>query len=252
MEKAMTSKRIAFLSSACCVLALSACNRDDIEPAGNSDDLRKRELPAEVAVRERVKDEERAERVEGAPDSVAAKDETTRNEAAAKGAAAKDEDTVDTNVAPANPTLRRARAELDIVKGGELDAKAVFEERSDGVAVVVSLEDAKPGTRSIRIYDRESCDDIEKKELGKPLATIKDGDLGTIRIGPSGKGTLEATAPSATLKPDDRASLLGKAIVVQEHSDADSRKAGDAIACGVIELNQGLADKAGRMTEPGR
>jgi len=243
----MTTTRIAFLTGACCVLALTACNRDEIEPS--DEELRKGELPAEVAVRERNAAEERAEQ-QGV---VAAKPESTPAEAT-KMEATRVQDTTNNTVAAANPTLRRAEADLDTVNGTELDVNAVFEERADGVAVLVNIEDGKPGTRSVRIYERESCDDLDKKGLGKPLnAAIKNGNLGSVTIDESGSGKLEAKAPSSTLKPDDKASLLGKTIVVQERSDGDSPKgAGAAIACGVIRLDEGLADKAGRMTAPAR
>lgn len=242
----MTTKQIAFLIGTGCVLALAGCDHQDIEPAENSDQLRKRELPAEVSVRERVSAEERAE--QGVAPS---KPEDPSLVAQAANRA----DTTDTNaVVPDNPTPRRAKAQLDTIGDAKLDAKAVFEEREDGVAVLINVADAKPGTRSVRIYDRESCDDIEEKGLGKPLeAAVKHGNLGSVTIGESGSGTLESKAPSSNLKADDRGSLLGKTIVVQEKSNASSPKAaGDAIACGVIRMDEGLADKAGRMTQPAR
>jgi Cu/Zn superoxide dismutase len=229
-----------------CVFAVSACDRDDMELAQNSEDLRTRQLPADVTVRERLAAEERAEQGAALPSEKQAVAKEERIEGTPST-------TATANAMPANATPRRAAADLDTVGKADLDAQATFVERADGVSVVVNVEDAKPGMRSVRIYDRESCDDLEKG-LGKPLdSAIKDGNLGTVTIGPSGKGTLEAKAPSTTLKADDRASLLGKAIVVQEHSDGDSPKAaGAAIACGVIRLDEGLADKAGRMTPPER
>ena len=240
----MTTKQIAFLIGTGCVFALAGCNRDEIEPAENSADLRQRELPAEISVRERNAAEERAE--QGVV--------RTQPEKPAMIARADTSDTTGAQaVVPTDPTLRRAAADLETVGDAELDAKAVLEERADGVAVTVSVEDAKPGKRSVRIYERESCDDIAKKGLGKPLdAAIKHGNLGSVTIDEDGNGTLEVKAPSTTLKPDDSASsLLGKTIVVQAKSDGDSPKAaGEAIACGVIRLNEGLADKAGRMTDP--
>jgi Cu/Zn superoxide dismutase len=241
----MTTKPIAVVLGISCVLALGACDRDDIDPAENSADLRTRELPAEVAVRERVAAEERAER--GEPSE--AKTPTEPQAEATDQRPARAPSTLTTAAESATP--RRAQVELDTVGKAELDVKASFVEQPDGVAVIVNVEDAKPGTRSVRIFDRESCDDLEKG-LGRPLdSVIKDGSLGSVTIGQSGKGTLETKAPSSTLKPDDRASLLGKAIVVQERSDGDSAKAaGDALACGVIRMDTGLADKAGRMTAP--
>lgn len=247
-------KRIALLSSAACLLALAGCNREDIEPAENDEELRTRELPAEIAVRERVAAEERAEQGLVAPErEPAAIDRAdTREAEALPGARAAVNAEADVNAAPVGALARRAEADLDTVGKAELDATARFEERPEGVAVLINVEDAKPGTRSVRIYDSESCDDLDEKKLGKPLdTTIKHGSLGSVKIGPSGKGTLETIAPSSTLKDDDRASLLGKTIVVQERSNASSPKAaGDAIACGVIKMDTGLADKAGRMAEP--
>lgn len=233
---------MALLVGISCVFALCACDRDDIEPAENSEDLRTRQLPADVTVRERVAAEERAEQGAALPSE-------------AKAEADDKEERIEpsTAVVPANATPRRAEADLDTVGKAELDVNAKFVEQADGVSVVVNIEDAKPGARSVRIYERESCDDLDKG-LGKPLDTaIKHGNLGTVTIGANGTGTLSAKAPSTTLKADDRASLLGKTIVVQERSDGDSPKAaGDAIACGVIRLDEGLADKAGRMTAPER
>jgi Cu/Zn superoxide dismutase len=229
----------ALLIGISCVFALCACNRDDIEPQ-NSADLRTRQLPADITVRERVAAEERAEQGAALPRE-------------ARAEAHEKEERIEPSTAsvPTNATPRRAEVDLDTVGKAELDVSATFLEQPDGVAVVVNIEDAKPGARSVRIYDRESCDDLDKG-LGKPLDTaIKHGNLGTVTIGASGTGTLSAKAPSTTLKADDRASLLGKTIIVQERSDGDSPKAaGAAIACGVIRLDQGPADKAGRMTAP--
>jgi Cu/Zn superoxide dismutase len=116
--------------------------------------------------------------------------------------------------------------------------------------VVLRVEDAKPGTRSVRIYDRADCEDLDERSLGAPLnGTNRQGDLGSVTIGPSGKGTLETKAFNASLKPDDKASLLGKAIVVQERDGTSPKSDGAPIACGVIKMDE-LADKAGRMTAP--
>ena len=201
----MTTKQIAFLIGTGCVLALGACDRNEIEPADNSKDLRTRELPAEVSVRERAAAEERAEQ-RGA--EVSERDKPATNAMDERRAEVRDttgtSDPASTRSATSetmaqNATPRRDEAELETIGDAQLDAKAVFEERADGVAVLVNVEDAKPGTRSVRIYDQESCDDIEEKGLGKPLeAAIKHGNLGSVTIGPSGKGTLETKAPSSS------------------------------------------------------
>jgi Cu/Zn superoxide dismutase len=240
-----TTKRLAVLVGTSCLLALGACDRNEVAPADDNEQLRKGELPAEVAVRERIAQDDKAaviqERREQATEERVEARTEARTEARAEARAEA------TDMAPA----RRAEAELDTVGNAKLDVIATFEEKSDGVAVLVRVEDAKPGTRSVRIYDRADCDDLEDEPLGKPFASSnKQGDLGSVTIGASGKGTLETKAFNTSLKPDDRESLLGKTIVVQERNASSAKGSGDAIACGVIRMDTELADKAGRMTDP--
>jgi len=228
-------KQIAILGASC-ALSFIACDRQDIDPATDSKDLRTRELPATITVRERQAQEHALE------------DHAKKAEREDVGASARvainTNDTVNANIAP-----RRAEASLGTVGDAKLDALATFEETKDGVAIRVRVEDAQPGTRSVRIYDRVDCDDLENEPLGQPFASSnKQGALGSVTIGASGKGTLDSKAFNSTLKPNDDASLLGKTIVVQERAGASAKAAGDPIACGVIQPDQGLADKAGRMT----
>jgi Cu/Zn superoxide dismutase len=242
-ESVMMSKRWALLLSASIAVSIAACDRDD-KPADESADLDTE--TREPAVREpAVKAEAREERAEAEVDQVRAAPQPERR--------AESETETAPRAVPTDQllTARRAEAELDTVGNAELEAEATLHETKDGVEVVVRVEDAKPGTRSVRIYDRADCDDLSQKTLGQPLTgSNKHGDLGSVTIGPSGKGTLESKAFNASLKPDDRASLLGKTIVVQERDGISPKSDGDPIACGVIKEEAKLADKAGRMAEP--
>ena len=227
------SKRFALLLTTSCALSISGCDRSEGDSASDSVALPTRELPAEITVRARPSEAEGrpTEAQLEAPAALAAKQ--AREAAAA---------------AP----IRRAEANLDAVGKADLDALATFEETSDGVEVRVRVAGAKPGTRSVRIYDRADCDDLEDEPLGNPLASSnKQGDLGSVTIGAAGKGTLETKAFNTSLKPDDRGSLLGKTIVVQERDAQTAKLSGEPIACGVIRVDEQLADKAGRMMEPG-
>lgn len=232
----MTSKRWALLLSASIAVSMVACDRDD-KPVGESADLDRAEAPAEAELRE-----QRAERATAEIDEP-------------KGEAQREVRQVEAEprAVPTDPllTARRAEADFDTVGDAKLEAEATLQETQDGVVVTVRVEDAKPGTRSVRIYDRADCDDLTMKSLGKPLTgSNKQGDLGSVTIGPSGKGTLESKAFNASLKPDDQASILGKTIVVQERNGSSPKSDGDPIACGVIKEEPKLADKAGRMAEP--
>lgn len=219
----MMSTRSTLLLCASCALALAACDRDEDAMDEEGISRTRRDVPAQISVRE-PSPSERERGLSAAPRPVPTEQVLT---------------------------ARRAEADFDAVGDAKLEVEAKLEETSDGVEVVIHVADAKPGTRSVRIYDRADCEDLDEKPLGEPLAgSNKQGDLGSVTIGPSGKGTLESKAFNTSLKPDDRASLLGKTIVVQERDGTSPKSDGDPIACAVIKTEAKLADKAGRMAEP--
>ena len=250
----MTSKRWALLLSAAMATSTAACGATG-ESRDESAALDKSETPTQVPTRDRPAvetplaetDEQRNE-----PEIDRARAE---RQGESHGAPQPAPRATSAEATPSEPTAstRRAEAELDTVGDAKLEAEATLQETQDGVQVVVRVEAAKPGTRSVRIYDRADCEDLDDKPLGEPLAgSNKQGDLGSVTIGPSGKGTLETKAFNASLKPDDRASLLGKTIVVQERDGTSPKGDGDPIACGVIKMQDKLADTTGRMAQPTR
>jgi Cu-Zn family superoxide dismutase len=148
-------------------------------------------------------------------------------------------------------TARRAIADLDTTPATKLQAAASFEETSEGVKVVLQVQNAKPGKQAVHVHELGDCSDIAGKSMGEHFAPDYQqhalpgteqrhiGDLGNIEIDRDGKGTLEITAKRATLKPREPTSFLGKALVVHEGEDKGTGPAGDSgtpVACGVIEL----------------
>lgn len=145
---------------------------------------------------------------------------------------------------------RRASTELETTTATAMKAAATFEETADGVTVVLNVDHAKPGKQAVHVHELGDCSDIAGKSMGEHFAPdhkqhglpAEDehhlGDLGNIDIGEDGKGTLEITAPRASLKPNDSHSFLGKALVVHQSDDKGTQPSGNSgtpVACGVIK-----------------
>jgi Cu-Zn family superoxide dismutase len=153
-------------------------------------------------------------------------------------------------MSPVGHALLKAEADLKAAPGAKIDGEAKFEEVPEGVRVVVEVENAPPGRKGVHIHEKGDCSDIKGMSMGQHLAPMGEshglpgaaqhhlGDLGNITIAKDGKGKLEIVAPKANLKPGDKLSFLGKAIVVHAGEDTGtgtSGNSGEPIACGVIQ-----------------
>jgi superoxide dismutase, Cu-Zn family len=159
--------------------------------------------------------------------------------------------------APEQGQLTRAEAELTAAEGAELEGKATFTQEPDGVRVVLELDDAPPGPKGVHVHTKGDCSDIKGQSMGPHFAPNVEqhglpsegearhlGDLGNIVVADDGEGRLEIKVPNATLKPDDTASFLGRALVVHTGEDTGSAVqpsggSGTPMACGVIKNTGG-------------
>jgi len=158
---------------------------------------------------------------------------------------------------PAQGQVTRAEAELTAAEGAEVEGKATFTQEPDGVRVVLELDDAPPGPKGVHVHTRGDCSDIKGESMGPHFAPKLEqhalpsegdarhlGDLGNIVVEDDGDGRLEIKVPDATLKPDDTASFLGRALVVHTGEDTGSAVqpsggSGTPMACGVIKNTGG-------------
>ena len=117
------------------------------------------------------------------------------------------------------------------------------EETPPGVKVLVWLENAPPGPKSVHVYERGDCNDLLADSAGKaPQGTAKrhSGDLGNIKIREDGMGYLEVTTERGNLKPNDPLSFANKAIVIHQTEDKGAQPSGDSekpVACAVIKTS---------------
>lgn len=158
---------------------------------------------------------------------------------------------------PVQGQVTRAEAELTNAEGREIEGKATFTQEADGVRVVLELDDAPPGPKGVHVHTKGDCSDIKGESMGPHFAPEGDrhalpsegsarhlGDLGNIVVEDDGDGRLEIKVPDATLKPDDTASFLGRALIVHSGEDTGSAVqpsggSGAPMACGVIKSTGG-------------
>ncbi len=157
---------------------------------------------------------------------------------------------IDSNTVKAS---NHAEAKIEPKSGSYINGIAKFDANKDptfpGVIVKIEINGATPGLHGIHIHENGNCSapnamsagahfNPEGKKHGLPPSEERHlGDLGNISIGNSGKGTLQIMVPNANLKPNDKMSFIGKAIVL--HVNRDDGKdpdghAGRRIGCGVI------------------
>jgi len=151
---------------------------------------------------------------------------------------------------PVAHSLLKAEADLKGQPGAKIDGDAKFEEVADGVKVTLEVENAPPGRRGVHVHEKGDCSNLKGMSMGQHFAPMGEqhglpgaaqhhlGDLGNITVDKEGKGKLEIVAAKANLKPEDKLSFLGKAIVIHAGEDTGtgtSGNSGEPIACGVIQ-----------------
>jgi superoxide dismutase, Cu-Zn family len=147
----------------------------------------------------------------------------------------------------------QARATIEARSGSNVTGWATFTERSTGgVAVVVHVENAPPGTHGLHVHEKGDCSAPDASSAGghfnpggMPHAGPTDmhrhaGDLGNITIESNGTGHLELVTDLLTVRPGPN-SVVGKAVVFHEKTDDLSTQptgnAGSRLGCGVVALS---------------
>lgn len=150
--------------------------------------------------------------------------------------------------APAAP--KTIEVALQAKSGSKLSGKVVLTETPEGVKVVLSVENVKPGDHGAHIHEKGDCSAPDGASAGghynptsHPHALPANsprhlGDLGNITVGKDGKGTLEIVAAGANLKDGDASSFVGRSVIVHEKKDDGGQPTGNAggrIGCAEIK-----------------
>jgi Cu-Zn family superoxide dismutase len=149
------------------------------------------------------------------------------------------------------PAGAQARATIEPRSGSNVKGWATFTDRSTGgVAVVVHIENAPPGTHGLHVHDKGDCSAPDASSAGGhfnpggmphagPTETHRHaGDLGNITIEANGTGHLEIVTDLLTVKPGPN-SVVGRAVIFHEKADdlqtQPTGNAGGRLGCGVVQ-----------------
>jgi superoxide dismutase, Cu-Zn family len=151
---------------------------------------------------------------------------------------------------PPKAEPRTLEVTIEPKSGSKLAGKATLSEVDGGVKVVLSVEGVTPGgDHGAHVHEKGDCSAADGASAGghfnpqgnehalPAVAKRHLGDLGNLKIGKDGKGSLEITIPGANLKAGDPNSFAGKSIIVHAKKDDGGQPTGNAggrIGCGVI------------------
>ena len=181
------------------------------------------------------------------PASIAAPAEEASAPVAEAPAAEEAPAPVDEQPAPAPKVIETA---LQAKSGSKLTGKVTLSETPEGVKVVLTVENVKPGEHGAHIHEKGDCSAADGSSAGGhynpgshphalPASSPRHlGDLGNISVGKDGKGTLEIVATGANLKDSDPSSFVGRSVIVHDKKDDGGQPTGNAggrIGCAEIK-----------------
>ena len=146
-----------------------------------------------------------------------------------------------------------ATANIEPRSGSKLEGKATFTAGTGGaITLRIDVSDAPPGELAVHIHDKGDCSSPDGKSAGEhwnPTHTEHGewgaaggryhlGDIGNIKVGPDGKGSLTLDTTKWTASGGGKNDVIGHSIVVHAGPDdfktQPSGNAGSRIGCGVI------------------
>jgi Cu-Zn family superoxide dismutase len=133
---------------------------------------------------------------------------------------------------------------------GTIEAEKAY----DGLRIIVKVHDVPGGDHGVHVHAGTACGSGSGAEPFAEAGPHFDplnrgvhaglngpghaGDLGNISVAADGKGKLDVVEKDLTIEPG-KANIMGKAIVLHEHSDnltdkPESGGSGTRLACGVL------------------
>ena len=148
------------------------------------------------------------------------------------------------------PAMKKAGGKIEPKSGSKVTGDVELAQGSDGkVTVTVHVENATPGDHGVHLHEKGDCSAADassagghfnpaSEQHGSPTGTHHHaGDLGNIKIGADGKGTLSLTVTGLTVD-NGATGVIGRSLVVHEKADdmatQPSGNSGARQGCAVI------------------
>lgn len=152
--------------------------------------------------------------------------------------------------APALDAPMQATAVLEGRSGSTLAGNAKFVADAGSVSLTLSVEHAPPGEHAVHLHETGDCRAPDASSAGAHWNPTQSdhgqwghephhlGDIGNLRVGEDGTGTLLLTTDRWSIGTGDTGDILGRAVIVHEKPDDFTTQptgaAGGRIGCGVV------------------
>lgn len=148
---------------------------------------------------------------------------------------------------------RTAKAAMEAASGSKVTGEAAFTDDGDGkVRFELTASNLTPGEHAVHIHEKGDCSAEDASSAGghwnptmKPHGKRGDGtsyhkgDIGNMRVGNDGKGTMSMTINGWSIGGADSTNVVGKSVIIHEKADdfksQPSGNAGGRVSCGVIK-----------------
>jgi Cu-Zn family superoxide dismutase len=160
----------------------------------------------------------------------------------------------------AAPKPKTVETKIESKSGSKLTGDVKFSEKGKEVTVVVTVENAPPGDHAVHIHEKGDCSAPDAKSAGGHWNPGADqhgqwghehfhlGDIGNLKVGADGKGSITLTTDKWTLGGDEKTNVEGRAIIVHEKIDdfttQPTGNAGNRLGCAVIPAAEAAAKPA--------
>ena len=150
-----------------------------------------------------------------------------------------------------------AAATLQSVGGDDVIGHVIFAQTGDVVHMSGAFKGLPPGERGIQIRTNGNCSGKGARASGKHFNPTKTkhgppesaerhvGDFGNLQVDAEGNALFDMKTDSLTVEEEAPVSIVGRSIVITKRKDNGKSqpdgKTGPAIACGVIQLDDGEA-----------
>ncbi len=150
-----------------------------------------------------------------------------------------------------SPAVKQAIATLEARSGATLVGTATFTGEGDKVSLKLDVTGAPPGEHAVHLHEKGDCSAPDAMSAGdhwNPTnkthgqwgkGSFHLGDIGNMKVGDDGRGSISMETDQWSLVPDAMDSVLGRSIVVHAQPDdlttQPAGAAGARIGCGVIQ-----------------
>lgn len=155
-----------------------------------------------------------------------------------------------TTPAGGTTAANQALASIEAKSGSTLAGTATFTAEGDKVKLDIEVTGAPPGEHAVHLHEKGDCSAPDAMSAGEHWNPTNDahgkwgsapfhlGDIGNMKVGDDGRGSLSFTADKWTIGTGAMDDVVGHSIVIHAQPDDFTTQpagaAGTRVGCGVV------------------